>query len=264
VTPSHARVPSLSGRLSRVLGAARSAPFTVQVGAPTGGTGGGAGGGAGVEPTGPMEVPSGDWDPAEYPALGLPLALGNPLDWTWLWNGGARWNPCRVITWAYNPSAGYGGSLADVQRAFAKVAGRTGLHFKYVGATGFVYHGGNDNPAGVDVVVGWSDAAHLGSLAGGVVGVGWAYPVSGPGVANEIVSGYVVLDRAELLNGGFATGGMPTWGQVMEHEIGHVVGLGHARGDDQLMAASAGAGNHLFGAGDLLGLTLAGSVSGCL
>lgn len=30
------------------------------------------------------------------------------------------------------------------------------------------------------------------------------------------------------------------------------------------MAASAGAGNHLFGAGDLLGLTLAGSVSGCL
>jgi len=241
----------------------RSEPFAVQVGAAGAGDGGTEV--SAVDLPGPMEVPAGDWDPAEYPAPGAPAPTGNASDWGWLWNGGARWNPCAVITWAFNPSGGYAGSLADTQRAFARVAGRTGLHFKYVGGTDYVYGVSGAYPPGVDIVVGWSTAAVLPSLAGGVVGVGggWAYPSSVADVANEIVSGYVVLDHDAELNAGFTTSGMPTWGQVLEHEIGHSLGLGHAHDTSQVMYASVSPANHLFGAGDLAGLARVGAAYGC-
>jgi hypothetical protein len=145
------------------------------------------------------------------------------------------------------------------------VAGRTGLHFKYVGPTGLLYLGDHALEVGPDIVVAWSNASGVLALAGGIVGLGggWALPV-GADVANQIVSGYVVLDRDALLTGGFTLGGMPTWGQVMEHEIGHAVGLGHAHGAQQVMFASVGADDHQFGAGDLAGLARAGAAAGCL
>jgi len=239
--------------------------FAVHVG-PGGGSGGtdGSDGSVADEP-GPMEVPAGDWDPAEYPKPGT-AAAGSATDWTWLWSGGARWNPCHVITWAYNSAGGYAGSLSDAQRAFARIAGRTGLHFKYVGETGYVYGLTGITPPGVDLTFGWSTAGLVANLAGGVVGLGggWAYPASVADVANEIVSGYVVLDREGVLNGGFALSGMPTWGQVMEHEIAHTLGLGHAQGTTEVMYASVSSDNHLFGAGDLAGLGRVGAAYGCM
>ena len=93
-------------------------------------------------PKGRMEVPTGGWDPAEYAAASLPKPVGSATDWTGsYWNGSdhraARWNPCAVIRWAYDPTGSYARSVNDMKRAFALVSGRNGLHFKYVGAMNF-------------------------------------------------------------------------------------------------------------------------------
>lgn len=215
----------------------------------------------------PTETPTGDWDPAEYADPADPAPVGVSTDWSWLWNpGGGRWDPCTVITWAYNPTGSYDGSLADMTRAFALIAGRTGLHFKYVGVTDHEYTD-ETFPDNADIFVDWSDEAHVSQLAGGVVGIGGgsAYGLPpGRDVSRQIVQGYIVLDTGHTLGQGFATSGGGTWGQVMTHEALHVLGLGHAAGHEQVMAPSIGSTNHRFGAGDLSGMTRIGATNGCL
>ena len=83
-------------------------------------------------------------------------------------------------------------------------------------------------------------------------------------MANQLVRGRMVLDSESPLRPGFHPSGNPTWGQVMLHELMHVVGLGHAGGRDQVMFASANAENHRLGAGDIGGLRAVGSARGCL
>lgn len=215
----------------------------------------------------PAEIPAGDWDAAEYADPSDPAPVGLSDDWSWLWeSGGGRWDPCTVITWAYNPTGSYDGSLADMTRAFARIAGRTGLHFKYVGVTDHQYTD-ETVPDDADIFVDWSDEAQVSELAGSVVGIGGgsAYGVpAGGDVAYQIVQGYIVLDTGHTLGQGFTTSGGGTWGQVMTHEALHVLGLGHATGREQVMAPSIGSTNHLFGAGDLTGMTRIGATNSCL
>lgn len=223
-------------------------------------------------PTGPVtppptETPTGDWDAAEYAAPTDPAPVGVSSDWTWLWNpGGGRWNPCKVITWAYNPTDSYDGSLTDMTRAFARIAGRTGLHFKYVGVTDHEYTD-DTFPETADIFVDWSDETHVPALAGGVVGLGGgsAYGVpAGRDVSYRIDLGYIVLDSGDSLEHGFARSGNGTWGQVMTHEALHVLGLGHANAKEEVMAPYVGSTNHLFGIGDLTGMSKIGASNGCL
>ncbi len=226
-------------------------------------------------PRGPSEVPTGGWDPAEYAAASLPRSLGSATDWTGsYWQGpdhrSARWNPCAVIRWAYDPTGSYARSVNDMKRAFALLAGRSGLHFKYVGAMNFAAYTTTDRlPAGVDVAVGWSDSSKWPRLAGNTVGLGGSSARSTADVndtsqAYRIYEGYIVLDKAGRMRAGFDKTGTATWGQVMTHEAGHVVGLGHSNGSSQLMYSAALSNNHLLGAGDLTGLSRVGATRGCL
>lgn len=210
-----------------------------------------------------VPVPSGS-DPAESPDPNAPAPLGSASDWTWLFGptGPARWNPCRTITWVYNPAGSYIGSLTDMKRAFARISGLTGLGFKYVGATADVPVNGATLTAGADIVVGWSDAAHDARLATSV-GIGGAKGRSTTGDVDwQLQDGFILLNRASTMPPGFVTSGAPTWGDVMEHELLHVVGLGHAAQQTQIMFPIAGA--HAFGAGDLAGMKAVGATHGCL
>jgi hypothetical protein len=179
----------------------------------------------------------------------------------------ARWDPCTTIRWVYNANGAYAGSLDDMKRSIARVAGRTGLHFRYVGTSKYVpYSGTGTFPGGADLAVGWSDEQHVSRLAGSVVGVGGGYMtyVSGQDVDGRMVQGEVLLDRGASLAHGFTASGDPTWVQVMEHEVMHVVGLGHANGSEEVMAPAVSPLNHFFGKGDLTGMARVGAAHGCL
>lgn len=191
-------------------------------------------------------------------------------DWAYLFEQGARWNPCAPVRWAYNPAQqAYDGAFADVVRAFARVSAVSGLQFQYVGATAAGYRGSDADITaagpGVDMVVSWSTATQFPRLAGTVVGIGGGTGRStvAADVRWRMVLGYLVLDaQAGMpIAPGFETSG---WGQVMQHEILHALGLGHARTPTQLMFGSATSRNIRFGAGDLTGLARIGSASGCL
>lgn len=211
-----------------------------------------------------IEVPTGNWDPAEYPDP-TTYRAGDASDWGWMLEGGGRWNPCQVINWAYNPASSYAGSQADVKRAFAKIAGVTGLRFKYVGETAFLPATSTDpTPEGVDIVVGWAQlgqrTAGMAKVSGNDVGV----RDTGADVRFRITQALISLDQDMALPGGFARSGGPTWGQVMLHEILHGVGLDHANGTEQMMYPYTDSSNHEFGAGDMTGMVAVGANKTCL
>jgi hypothetical protein len=70
-------------------------------------------------------------------------------------------------------------------------------------------------------------------------------------------SGFMLLDRTDRLR-------RSTWRQVVTHEVGHVLGLGHAHSRRQLMYGVSSSLNVRFGAGDLTALGRVGASQGCL
>jgi hypothetical protein len=213
-------------------------------------------------PTSPASVDAAEPIPAGY------VASGSSTDWAYLLSGGSRWNPCRVIRWAYNPTNQGYDALADVQRAFAKIAGATGLQFRYVGATAWRYLGDASDASGfpaatADIAVGWANQDELASLKGSTVGYGGAsgWSVTGADVRYRLQRGFLTLDNGHTLASGFDRWG---WGQIELHEILHTLGLGHAATSDQLMYGTASWRNTKFGAGDLTGMGKVGAASGCL
>jgi hypothetical protein len=226
--------------------------------------------------TGPV-IPGGEgFDAAE----GLPsgyAAAGSSSDWAYLFDEkpdrvGSRWDPCTVITWSYNPSGEGYNALPDVKRAFAKIAGVSGLKFLYGrNQTQYRYVGGDHDLDGMPekMVVGWANKNQYPDLApsqsGDPVGIGGgsAQLVSGADVDLKMIQGHLTLDNdpSIALARGFNNSG---WGQVMMHEILHALGLGHAAHDNQLMYGTASSLNYRFGAGDITGMQKVGAPAGCL
>jgi hypothetical protein len=179
---------------------------------------------------------------------------GRSSDWTWLSHRGARWDPCRTIAYRVNPLGGYRGSTADIRRAFRQVGRVTGLRFDYLGRTRrevrrnqLGYH-----PAGTDVVIDWQSPKEEAGLSGRVAGIGGHWVLG-----RQRFSGYVLLDRTDRHP-------RSTWRQVVTHEVGHVLGLGHARSRRQLMYGVSSSLNVRLGAGDLSALGRVGASQGCL
>lgn len=179
-------------------------------------------------------------------------AVGRASDWSWVdSNRRPAWRTCKVIRWAYDPTASYGDSLREVKRAFARVSGVSGLRFRYVGDADQLRR------SQYDIGLSWSAAS---SFDPGVIGLTvFSYTIGG-GSPSRITSAEVTFNSALALTIGIEPppGGMAT-GQLFQHEIMHAVGLGHAGSNTQLMYPRLNANNPRFGAGDRAGLAAVGN-----
>ena len=204
------------------------------------------------------------------------VAAGDPSSYSFLQanpNGSpVRWDPCTPIHYVTNLTGAPAGAAADVAQAIDEVSVASGLTFVNDGAT--TETPAQNRPAEqadryghrwAPVLIAWGSPGP-GSLlpGGGVLGEGGATWASSGG-PDVYVSGIVALDAgaSSSLAGGFGAG--LTRGDLLLHEIGHLVGLGHTADASQVMypdllsrpVAS-------YGAGDLAGLARVGAGSGCL
>jgi hypothetical protein len=178
-----------------------------------------------------------------------------------------QWDSCRTITWKFNPSGSPRGGLKQLKGAVARIHAATGLEFVYAGKT-------KQTPRfqgvkGTDVIVGWLGRRAFARKYGNIVGVGGAsyspgWKLPGGASVSRAVRGGVVLNARwkSNLSNGFGRG--YTWGEVLMHELGHVIGLDHVGNDKQLMYDTVTPGAARFGAGDLTGFRKIGDSGGCL
>ena len=182
-----------------------------------------------------------------------------------------RWDPCTPIGWRINTLQARRGALSDTQAAFWRLGQITGFTFRYRGHTALIpqWDGNERYPADTQIVVAWIrqgqsslfDTLHTAS------GVGLPHYLTGyhdtAGItAWRIDSGGVVIDKRVWLRGGFGWG--LTRGDLLLHELGHVMGLGHYPSTDEAMNPVITRGPARYGRGDIAGLEERGARLGCL
>jgi hypothetical protein len=256
----------------------------------------GAGGSVGAHGTAPGYQPA--WTPAPVVGMArtpsghgywLATASGGVLSGTGTGGPGAdsyaflsyrsagvpvRYNPCSVIRYVINPAGAPAGALDLVEPAFANLAAMTGLSFQFAGWTGeeHVRIGSGNRPlvqsgTWAPVLVSWVSESQEPLLAGAVLGYGGSTSVWSTADASydkAYVSGELVLDRDPSgIPAVFGSGA--TMGNLLLHEMGHLVGLDHVGDPAQLMyPALSGSAPNGYGAGDRSGLARLGSAGGCL
>jgi hypothetical protein len=177
-----------------------------------------------------------------------------------------RWDPCRPIHYVLRPEGAPPGGQALVEQSIARISELTGLVFVDDGRTDEApdpdrraldraRYGDRWSP----VLIAWTDPAELPEMAG-AAGRGGPVPVSAGAEGRlRYVSGVVYLNGANLRDVANWNAGRAKIRGVILHELGHLVGLGHAGDPNQLMfdRQTVLAGERL-GDGDLRGLAALG------
>lgn len=187
----------------------------------------------------------------------------------------ARWDPCVSVGYRVNTSGATAGALADVKGAAARINRVSGLHLTYRGSTRLVPTGHNAGsyPADTDIVIAWVRPGQTSFIPRGAVQVGtggasWRSWRVGGRTYSRMDAGMVVLSTSSnSLPAGFGSGRTVGWlgtrGQMLLHELGHAVGLNHAKDASQVMYPILTRKLASFGAGDAVGLHKLGRASGC-
>lgn len=167
------------------------------------------------------------------------------------------YDPCRVIEVVVNPDGAPDDYDRLVDTAIAHTGAATGLRFERVGLTedrdifggGFARH----RP----VLVAWATPDEVSELAGDVAGIGGSVAVD-IGVGRlRYVTGRIVLDRDAFAS--FSEAEEPLAQAIVDHEFGHLVGLGHVDDPGELMNDD-NVGRTTYGPGDREGLARLGGV----
>jgi len=182
-----------------------------------------------------------------------------------------RWDSCGRIRWTYNPRKSPKHGLSQVREGFRRIHLATGLEFSYAGKTAQKPNPFGKNVDNAAIIIGWRTAKDFKPFADnpGTVGLGGNMYFGGFEEAdgshvNKAVQGGVVLNATmrPRIDNGFGKGF--TWGEVIIHELGHVMGMAHAGADSQIMYPSVIRRDADWGAGDLAGLRRLGDTRGCL
>jgi hypothetical protein len=170
-----------------------------------------------------------------------------------------RWNPCREIHYVVNPEGSPPDWEALVDDGFDEVEDRTGLAFRYDGTTddrSFDDRFAADGDA-LPVLVGWADDEEVPDLEGDVAGVGGSTAVGTGNGRRFYVTGMVVLDAEQFAD--FDDDEQQFAQAIVDHEFGHLVGLGHVDDPGELMNED-NLGATTYGPGDREGLARLGSI----
>ncbi len=193
---------------------------------------------------------------------------GRTRQHAFLYDRRARWDSCREVRWKFNGDLAPRGGLRQVRAAVRRIHAATGIEFDYAGRSDRKADPLGDHVTGAAVVVGWRSARTFRRKTGSsqVVGLAGQRVVSGyrdaQGRVYKTYQGGVILNAGHRLDPGFGRG--ITWGEVIVHELGHVVGLAHASARTQVMYFSTTGYDADLGAGDLYGLRQLGDTRGCL
>lgn len=163
------------------------------------------------------------------------------------------YDPCRPVEVVVNPEGAPEGHELLVETAVTRVSRATGLDLRLVGTTDD--RRVRDRGAGDPVLVLWAGPDEVPELQGRTAGIGGSTSMSDGRGPWRYVTGIVVLDADDLA-------GMPDAAArqaVVDHEFGHLVGLGHVDDPGQLMHASMGA-TLTFQDGDLAGMQALGGL----
>lgn len=167
------------------------------------------------------------------------------------------YDPCRVIEVVVNPAGAPDNYDELVDTGLARTGAATGLVFERVGLT-------DDRDVVVGpfarrrpVLIAWALPDEVPELAGDVAGIGGSVATGPPGRL-RYVTGRVVLDQELFAD--FGPRETPFAQAIVDHELAHVVGLGHVDDPGELMYDD-NLGRTTYGPGDREGLARLGSIS---
>jgi hypothetical protein len=188
-----------------------------------------------------------------------------------------RWNPCRAHTYKVNlaavPAAYRPTMLAETHTAIGVLTAKSGIPFVYQGATGEVPQPSSLASQSAELIIAYTTPDKTSyPLSGNTAGYGGAaYKWSSTGTTNTytggLYRGFLVIDTPQALLSSWAPGfgtGLHR-GNLLLHELGHVVGLGHYANPVLLMNPSISSRTpNGFAGGDLAGLAAVGRPAGCI
>jgi hypothetical protein len=176
-------------------------------------------------------------------------------------------SPGRPIHYVVRPDHAPPNGDRMITSAIAAVSRATGLRFVADGRTDepivqdrHPYQPARYGKRWAPVLIAWVTDEEDPDFGVDIAGKAGPVRVTRPNGAFTYVTGEVHLDPASLTEM-TRTRGEPVARSVIEHELGHLVGLAHVSDPHQIMFPRVQAGIVTFGAGDRRGLAAAGSGS---
>lgn len=176
----------------------------------------------------------------------------------------AAYDPCRPIHYVISDGAPDGADRL-VKAAIGRTSKATGLKFVDDGATDEApserrnaFQPNRYGDRWAPVLIAWTTPTQVPDLKGDVVGTGGSAAVAVSGRAPVYVSGQVALDAPQIAQVLTRPRGNAIVQGIIEHELGHLVGLDHVDDPTQLMFPVTTPGVTDFAAGDLTGLSILG------
>lgn len=174
------------------------------------------------------------------------------------------WDPCQPIHFVVRPDGAPPGGQLLLDKAIGEISKDTGLFFMDDGTTTEApapdrrpYQPDRYGTQWAPVLIAWSSSGEFPELQGDVVGRGGPITIDGKNARN--VSGEVVFDASDITQIEATPDGATFAYDIMLHELGHLVGLGHVNDPTQIMNAVSLRPLPGYGSGDLRGLAALGA-----
>lgn len=175
------------------------------------------------------------------------------------------YSPCRPIHYVVRQAGAPANGTALIDQAVARVSAATGLRFINDGPTNepiiqdrAPYQPNRYGDRWAPVLVAWATSSEVPDFGIDILGEAGSQRLARPGGQFTYVTGTVALDSTKMQQ--FIDRFGPNSARsVIEHELGHLVGLAHVSNVSQIMFPRAQPAVTEFGSGDLAGLAHAGS-----